>query len=131
MGNVRRVRLAGRETKKRRALDPKKDFNSPTRTDPREAEQLTNEQLAADNPAAEMPVMVKNGRMAVTYVKPHFDCDKNDKRTVEFEISVPLNKQLAELVPTKMREEWEYLVRRGNKNMTVCSASARITMTPT
>ena len=80
--------LAGRETSKRRTAP--KARKAEKKSAPAEPEQMTNEQLAADNPTAELPAAVVGDRMAVRYVKPHFDVDKDDHRTVAVELSLPL-----------------------------------------
>lgn len=126
MEPVRGVRstLAGRETGKRRApRKPKSEEAGKPATET--AEQLTNEQLAADNPTAEMPVMVKNGRMAVNYVKPHFECDKDDTRSVGFELSFPLQKEHERYVPKEIREAWDILKQGNVKALALMSVGSQ------
>ncbi len=114
MGSVRQVRAA-------RGLDPKKDFDKPTRKEP---EQLSDDALVADNPAAEMPSQIRNGFMAVNYVKPHFDVDK-DKRTAALEFSLELTEGHRSVLPNKLLKEWDYISKGTCKLLDVIGVGAQ------
>jgi hypothetical protein len=109
MARVRQVRLAGRETAKKRAprkLDPKADFNEPTKKNPEEPEQLVAEELQTE--PAEMPSRIVNGFMAVNFVRPHFEIEK-DNRSVALEFSLELTNDHRSLLPAKILNEWEHI----------------------
>lgn len=85
----------------------------------REAEQIESPDLQAENETEQPAVTVRNGRMAVTYVKPHFDREKDDRRFVSLELSFPLSSEHEKLLPLRIREAWEFLESSGNKSITV------------
>jgi hypothetical protein len=115
MANVKRVRLAGRETqKKRRGLDPKKDFEKPTRKEP---EQISAEELqATSNAAAEMPARIVNGFMAVNFVRFHPEVEK-DKRSFGLEFSIELTDDHLDYLPKKVHDGWDDIEARGYKRV--------------
>lgn len=122
MSKPNMARLAGRETGRRATSGSKpKTVRATAAIDP---EQLSHEDLAAENPTAEMPDMVRNGRMAVNYVKPHFDIDK-DKRTVALEFSLELTEAHRGVLPLRIHDAWEDLVARGYPRIDVAGISAQ------
>jgi hypothetical protein len=126
MGSVRQVRLAGRSTTKKRStkshgLDPKKDFSEPTHKEP---EQMTAEELKAHNELAEMPSTIVKGFMAASYVKPHFDVEKDD-RTAALEFSLELTDNHRSLLPKKVVEEWDHIKQGNNELLDVVNVGAQ------
>jgi hypothetical protein len=105
---VRQVGLVGRDTTKKRStqkLDPNADFEEPVRTEP---EQLSAEELEAENEEKREPTRIINGFMAINYVKPHFDIEK-DKRSVAMEFSVELTEDHRDLLPDSVVSEWRHI----------------------
>lgn len=124
MAHLRRVRLAGRETSKKRStrqLDPKKDFSGPTRKEP---EQLSAKDLEAHNELAQMPSQIRNGFMSVNFVKPHLDVDK-DNRTAALEFSLELTDEHRSLLPKKVVEEWDHIKQGNNELLDVVGVGAQ------
>lgn len=124
MGSVRQVRLAGRSTSKKRstrALDPKKDFDTPTRKEP---EQLSAEDLKAHSAIAQMPSTIRNGFMSANFVKPHLDVDK-DKRTAALEFSLELTEEHRSILPNKLLREWDHIAEGTCKLLDVIGVGAQ------
>lgn len=106
MAHVRSVRLAGRETSKKRSgrqLDEKKDFNEATRKEP---EQISAAELEAHKEIEKMPSQIRDGLISVTFVKPHLDVEK-DKRTAALELSLELTEDHLDYLPKRVQQAWE------------------------
>lgn len=111
--------LAGRETEPvRRQASQRSTSAGRSKPEAQPAEQVTAAELRANNPTAEMPSMVRNGLMAVTYLRPHFDVDK-DERTCSLEFSVELTADHEGVIPKRMAEGWEDVEHRGYKRIDV------------
>lgn len=111
MTEVRQVRLAGREVSKKRS-DRKPRAKSESHPD-----QITTPDLEAHNELETMPAAVQHGRMVVTYVRPHFEREKDDKRFVGLEISLPLTNENKPLLPREVTAACEALESLGAQKL--------------
>ena len=51
--------------------------------------------------------------MAVNYVRPHYDIEKGDRRTLAFEISFVLTDEHEGLLPRAINDEWKHFEQGG------------------
>jgi hypothetical protein len=58
---------------------------------------------------------VRKGYALATFVKPHFERDKDDKAYVSYEISLPLTEEHRNWVPDEIGEAWEVAADHGYK----------------
>jgi len=56
---------------------------------------------------------VRKGYALATFLKPHFERDKEDKAFVSYEISLPLTDENNDWVPDEVGEAWEVVVNHG------------------
>jgi hypothetical protein len=56
---------------------------------------------------------VRKGYALATFVKPHFERDKDDKAFVSYEISLPLTEEHKDWVPDEIGEAWEVAADHG------------------
>jgi hypothetical protein len=94
-------KLAGRETAPAEASDPN---------------------LAAkkedENELEKMPPAIVKGRVAVNFLRPHFEHDaKLDKRFVGLELSFELRDEHETFVPAEVKRFWEIVKRGGVKSI--------------
>lgn len=85
-------------------LDPVKDFETPTK-----------KQTTLVKEDTQMESAVRDGYALATFVKPHFERDKDDKPFVSFEISLPLTEEHNKWVPDEIGEAWEIVQNHGYK----------------
>lgn len=130
MAGMRTVRLAGRETAKKRTrrsegrvLDQKQDFEQPTRT----PEQTSDPNLQAQTqeaPNQETVPRIVKGFMAVAYVKPHFEVDK-DVRTCALEFSLELTTDHIDHLPKRVADAYEVILDSGYKKLELIKVPAQ------
>jgi hypothetical protein len=70
---------------------------------------------AKSEPAQPQPV--RGELFLAQYVRPHYDRDKDDKRFVALEFSLPLTKAHSKIVPDMVRKFWKQLSDGGAKKM--------------
>lgn len=58
---------------------------------------------------------VRKGYALATFVKPHFERDKDDNAFVSYEISLPLTEEHKKWVPDEIGEAWEIAQNHGYK----------------
>jgi hypothetical protein len=88
------------------ALDPEKDFETPTRAAGLVAE---NEEESA----------VRKGFALATFVKPIFERDKDDNAHISYELSLPLTDEHKAWVPDEIGEAWTAVTRHSFKRVDV------------
>ena len=91
--------------KKRKGLDPVKDFDTPTR-------KPIQQSLCGDGEEPGPPLVV-NGRMLAEYVKPHFTRDKNNDRYLGLQFSMKLNGAHEIVLPKTVLRAWDHLKEGG------------------
>lgn len=102
------------------ALDPVADFETPTKKEPEQQE------LPVDAKAQPEPV-VQDGFLAVNFLRPHIERDKNDKAHVGLEFSLELTEQHREqgILPKRVIEVWDGLVSLGVDEISVDGVPAQ------
>jgi hypothetical protein len=102
-------------TSKATALNPEADFETPLK------KQQENFESA-----------VRKGYALATFVKPHFDRDKDDKAFVSFEISLALTEEHKKWVPDEIGEAWEVASEHGYeiKHIPVENQTCEILLAP-
>lgn len=85
-------------------LDQEADFDKPTKR----KNTLVDEDKHAES-------AVRKGYALATFVKPHFERDKDDKAFVSYEISLPLTDEHDEWVPDEISEAWQIAKDHGYK----------------
>src|ERR1700730_8348809 len=86
------------------ALDPEKDFETPTKKQQTLVEEDKNTEAA-----------VQDGFALATFVRPHFERDEKDHPFVSYEISLPLTDEHKKWVPDEIGEAWEVAKDHGYK----------------
>jgi len=135
-------------------LDPNEDFSNPLAVPGSEADGLvghnepeeqsseeieeivqdiaegTTEQLELPGAQADVPKVIRNGKMLAQFVKPHFEKEEGGDRYVGFEISLPLTPEHEENghLPNEVIKEWQHF-RNGNVKRTEIRAIAAQTIT--
>lgn len=100
----------GKKRGRPKKLDTKKDFDKPTR----KQEQGTLElKLAAKEPDK----LVRNKRMQVVYVKPHFDRNKKGNRYVALEVSAVVTKEHDGLLPGPIAAAYSDIAKKNRKRV--------------
>ena len=110
-----RVVSRGRRRPNPNPLDPKDDSDKPI--------QIEAEELAADNPTAELPSLVRNGMLSINFQKPHFEVEK-DARSVSLAMSLELIGDHRKLLPRQILEAWDDVNSRGYKRIDVLNVPA-------
>jgi len=103
-------------------LDPVEDFDKPTMT--RAAG------LVAEN---DEESAVRKGFALATFVRPHFERDKNDDASISFEISLPLTEAHENWVPQEIDEAWQAVNAHSFKRVDVLNVAPQtveILLTP-
>jgi hypothetical protein len=85
---------------KMKTVDAEKDFDQPVKKQPEQASE---------------EAVVRDGFALVTFLKPHFDRDKDDHAFVSYEMSLPLTEEHAKWVPEEIAEAWEVVSDHGYK----------------
>lgn len=85
------------------ALDQEKDFETPAKK-----QTLVDEDKNAET-------AVRKGYALATFVKPHFERDKDGKPFVAYEISLPLTEEHENWLPDEIAEAWEIAKDHGYK----------------
>ena len=75
-----------------RPIDPKEDFDNPTK---RQTE-------IPGTPQAEAPQAVRGKMMLAKYVRPHYEKDEKDQYSLSLEFSFPLTKDHEGLLPPEV-----------------------------
>lgn len=103
-------------TKKSKALDPAKDFETPVK-----------QEKLLDTDAAQEPV-VRNGYLVANFVKPHLERNKDDKAYIAFELSFPLTDEHKNhgLLPNRIVEGWNALTKHGFDKVSVPDVPAQM-----
>ena len=86
---------------KMKTLDQEKDFDNPVKKEPEE------QKIEAG--------AVRKGFALVTFVKPHFERDKDDHAFVSYEMSLPLTEEHEDWIPDEIEEPWELATNHGYK----------------
>jgi hypothetical protein len=112
-----RGKLIRKKRTKSKPLNAKKDFDTPLRRTPKQAQLL-------DTAPVQQQTLVKNGRMYVSYVKPHFERNKKGDRFVALEVSMHLTKQHDGLLPANIEQAWSFLGKKGYKRLDLIQVPA-------
>lgn len=76
-------------------------------------------QPALPGTEVEQPSPAVRGKLiAVSYVKPIYEKDSSDNQFISLELSLPLVKQHAKLLPEEIVQQWKHLQRGGIKGVT-------------
>lgn len=114
---TRTVRAVPQRSSKR---DLKRLAGRETPDAPEAATQIAAPELQAENPIEKLPTTIQNGRIAVNYLKPHFEHDsKTDTRTVGLELSLELLSQHENHIPKEILTWWEAIKGGGVKSMSL------------
>jgi hypothetical protein len=95
------------------ALDPVKDFETPTRKKPEAAK----EQAELLKVPATAPKLIVKDRMAIRYLRPIFDKTKKGKLTVALKFSLPITEEHMDVLPKIMHDGWQIISKRGRKRL--------------
>jgi hypothetical protein len=100
-----------KKQKKAKPLNPKKDFDTPTR-------KPAGEQAAlVQIPLKEPEKLVENKRMKVSYVRPRFDRNKKGNRYVSLEISQVITVEHKDFLPKLIMGAWEDLAKKNRTRL--------------
>lgn len=78
------------------------------------------ESKAGKHEQEEMPAAIVKGRVAVNFLRPHFEYDaKLDKRTVGIELSMELRDEHETFVPKEVKKFWQVVKHGGVKSLSL------------
>lgn len=97
--------------KKNKPLDPEKDIDQPVRKKPEQGK------LNIHVETREPEKLVRNRRMLVTYVKPHFDRNKKGHRYVALEVSQVLSPEHDGLLAKPIADAYNDIAKKNRKRV--------------
>jgi hypothetical protein len=107
--------------RKHKPINPRKDFDTPTRNAIPEAQGTL-----VEIPPKEPEKLVENERMKVSYVRPHFERNKKGNRYVALECSQVVTADHTELLPPLIIDGWEDLAKKNRKRIDLINVPAQM-----
>jgi len=112
----------GKVKHRAKKLSARKDFDQPVKKVAPAQRDLLDVHLTVKEPEK----LVRNSRMSVVYVKPHFDRNKKGSRYVAFEVSQQLTREHDGLLPKPVADAYSDIAKKNRKRVDLINLKAQL-----